>query len=83
MVRFVFWSAVAIGFIWLVKTSVETADDYKCVEQDYVVQQYDTLWGIAERFCDGNIEVAVDDLVSARGSATVIVGQVVEIRNND
>jgi hypothetical protein len=80
-VRVIFWTAVAFGLIWLVSTSVGSWDKYECVETNVVVQPYDTMWAIAEKYCDGNIEVAVADLISAHGSATVIVGQTIEVRN--
>ena len=81
-VRIVFWGSLALGFGWLATTSISNWDNYTCVETDIIVQPYDTLWGIAETYCDGNIEVAVSDLASAHGSDTVRVGQLIEVRNN-
>jgi len=80
-VRVAFWSLVAFGLIWLVNTSVSTWDKYTCVDTDVVVQPYDTMWAIAEEYCDGNIEVAVADLISSHGSSIIIVGQTIEVRN--
>jgi len=80
-VRIAFWGALAFGLAWLAVSSVNAWDDYTCVETDVVVQPHDTMWGIATEYCDGNIEVAVDDLVKRHGSATVYVGQTIEVRN--
>lgn len=82
-VRTFFWSSLAVGFVWLVTASVSRWDNYTCVETDVIVQPYDTLWGIAEKYCNGNIEVAVQDLITSHGSDTVRVGQVVKVSNDD
>lgn len=81
MVRFLFWGTIALGLIWLVVSSVSSWENYECVETDVVVQPLDTMWSIAEEYCEGNIEVAVSDLISSNGSSTVVVGQVVKVRN--
>jgi hypothetical protein len=79
MVRFVFWGTVALGSFLLVKSSVDSWDNYSCEPTQVVVEQYDTLWAIVERNCDGSIQSAVDDLVEKRGTELVRIGQVVEL----
>lgn len=80
-VRILFWGTLAFGLVWLAVSSVNAWDDYTCVETDVVAEPYDTMWGIAVEYCDGNIESAVNDLVLRHGSATVRVGQTIEVRN--
>ena len=82
-VRIVFWGSLAVGFVWLATTSISHWDNYTCIEADVIVQPSDTLWSIAEAYCDGNLEVAVSDLISTHGSDTVLVGQLVRVRNSD
>lgn len=82
-VRFVFWTSVAFGLIWLLATSFSRLGDYKCYEADVVVLPYETLWAIAEEYCEGDIRSAVQDLITENGSASLQIGQVVKVRNND
>ena len=82
-VRIVFWGSLAVGFVWLATTPISHWDNYTCIEADVIVQPSDTLWSIAEAYCDGNIETAVSDLISTHGSDTVLVGQLVRVRNSD
>lgn len=78
-VRLAFWTTVALGSFWLAKTSIESWDNYKCDPTQVVVEQYDTLWAIAERNCTGSIQSAVHDLVEKRGTELVRIGQVIEL----
>jgi hypothetical protein len=57
-------TGVAVG-VW----SVITHDDYKCERVRYLVNEGDTLWSIASRYCDGNIQSATDDLVETYGTS--------------
>ena len=82
-VRIVFWGSLAVGFGWLATTSISHWDNYTCIEADIIAQRSDSLWSIAETYCDGNIQSAVSDLISAHGSDTVLVGQLVRVRNSD
>lgn len=79
MVRVVFWGAVALGSLWLAKSSIENWDNYKCHTERVVVEEYDTLWAVVENNCEGSIETAVNDLITKRGTEVVIVGQVIEL----
>ena len=82
-VRITFWSSLAVGFGWLATTSISNWDNYICVDIDIIAQPYDSYWSIAETYCDGNMQSAVSDLISAHGSDTVRVGQLIKVRNND
>lgn len=79
MVRFVFWGTVALGSLWLIKSSIESWDNYKCHTTQVVVEPNDTLWAIVQRNCDGSIESAVNDLVQKRGTEVVRIGQVIQL----
>lgn len=66
-------TGVAVG-VW----SVATHDDYTCESVKVVVNDGDTLWDIATRYCDGNIQSATDDLADKYGTA-LHKWQVVEV----
>lgn len=66
-------TGIAVG-VW----SVATHDDYTCENVKVVVNDGDTLWGIATRYCDGNIQQATDDLADEYGTA-LRKWQVVEV----
>ncbi len=50
--------------------------DYECHEATVIVQQYQTLWGIASELCTGEVSKAVDDLVDKYGT-TIHAGQAI------
>lgn len=41
---------------------------FACEPIEHTVQYGDTLWSIAETYCDGNLQVATDKLVDAYGT---------------
>lgn len=79
MVRVAFWGAVALGSLWLAKSSIESWDNYKCQPAQVAVEQYDTLWSIVENNCEGSTESAVHDLIKKRGTEVVRIGQIIEL----
>jgi len=79
VVRFAFWSSLGLSVGLLAKISIESWDNYDCHPKQVVVEQYDTLWAIAERNCKGSIQRAVDDLVDERGTTIVRIGETVEL----
>lgn len=81
VVRFAFWSSLGLGLGLLAKTSIERLDNYKCHPTQVVIEQYDTLWAVAERNCTGSIQSAVHDLVKKHGTTVVRIGQVIELTN--
>lgn len=52
--------------------------NYKCEQGAHVAQEGDSLWRIAERFCTGEIDSAVSDMVAVHGSS-IRVGQQVTL----
>ena len=51
-------------------------DKYNCDNRQYEVADGDTLWRIAERFCQGNIQSATDDAVKTYGNG-LSVGMII------
>ena len=47
---------------------LQTLDDFSCEAEPRTVLESDTLWGIAESKCDGNIQSVVDNLVDVYGT---------------
>ena len=79
VVRMCFWSSVIAGTAFLISDAVRRLHAYRCEPTAVVVSDYDTLWSIAERYCDGSIRSAVDDLISSRGTSIVTVGDVIRL----
>lgn len=48
---------------------------------EHTVQYGDTLWSIAETYCDGNLQVATDKLVGAYGT-TIQLGDRIYLPTN-
>lgn len=64
--------ATAIGVlvvlsVALVFARVQAMDNFTCEPNPHIVSYGDTLWAIAEAKCDGNIQVAVNNLVEVYG----------------
>ena len=50
--------------------------DYQCEQVAHVAQEGDSLWRIAERFCTGEIDSAVDAMAAVHGTSIRIGQQV-------
>lgn len=69
--------AVTVAFAYGSKRS----ESFACLPTEHTVQYGDTLWGIAETYCDGNIQVASDKLVTAYGT-TIQLGERIFLPSN-
>ena len=59
-----------------------TREGFSCGTSSHVVVEGDTLWGIAEDNCSGNIQKASDDLLKVYGSP-LEVGNTVYLPKSD
>ena len=70
-VKSVLLSVLAISslfFAWkFLQQGYEVIESYSCDSRNVLVQEGDTLWGIARENCSGNIGSAVDDLYDQYG----------------
>ena len=55
-----------------------TTPAYVCSEAPVVVQEGDTLWRIAERHCDGDMQEITDELVQSYGTV-IQPGQIIQL----
>jgi hypothetical protein len=72
--------AVILIFEW--RKLDEEVSRYSCANTQVVVQEGDTLFDIAAALCDGNISVAVDDLVDTYGT-DIWPGQKIQLRSTN
>jgi len=61
-------SVLSVLSVALVIARVQEMDNFTCDGAPHRVNYGDTLWAIAEMKCDGNIQVAVDNLVEVYGT---------------
>lgn len=59
-----------------------TKEGFSCSTASHVVVEGDTLWGIAEDNCSGNIQKVSDDLVKAYG-LPLAVGKTIYLPKSD
>jgi len=64
---------VTIGLVFVAMTlsigyASKRAGAFTCEPVEHTVQYGDTLWRIAETYCDGSIQHATDKLVNAYGT---------------
>lgn len=62
------WVAVGGAVFALLGYLSQRAQAFSCDAEPHTVQYGDTLWGIAEAKCDGNLEAVTDNLVAVYGS---------------
>lgn len=82
MRKFITTLLILAGITALMVIASDTADEFTCDPDAYTVTYGDTLWAIAERNCDGNIQFVTDNLVTVYGS-TIHNGQVVWLPESD
>lgn len=66
--------AGAIGFFWLMEATKSPAF---CRIPVVTAQAGDDVWGLAEKYCEGEMREVVDKIVSLNGSSQIMPGQVV------
>ena len=69
---------IAMGLI----TILSSQEKYSCNTLSHVVVEGDTLWGIAEDNCSGNIQKVSDDLVKVYG-LPLEVGKIIYLPKSD
>ena len=69
---------IAMGLI----TILISQEKYSCNTLSHVVVEGDTLWGIAEDNCSGNIQKVSDDLVKVYG-LPLEVGKIIYLPKSD
>lgn len=66
------FTLLLIGLVIAVTLSIgyggKQAEAFTCDPTEHIVQYGDTLWAIAEKYCDGNIQHATDKLVRVYGT---------------
>ena len=72
---------VGAGLIWLGHDAQARADHFECDgTTEVIVEQGDTLWGIARTHCDGNQQAAVYALRELNGGdPSLQIGQKVRL----
>lgn len=68
---------LALAFVGIATAFVigeETSNNFNCELTPHIVQQGNTLWGIAENKCDGDIQRVTDKLVEVYGT-NIQIGQ--------
>lgn len=58
--------ALAVAATLLIVSAL--TPDFDCNNTLLIVNEGDTVWSIAERFCTGNIQAAVDAIVAEYGT---------------
>jgi len=77
--RKVFFVALAaVAAVGLVKIAQESGK-YTCNSSTVTVQAGQTLHGIAQANCSGNVVNAMDDLVLSFGTSTIYPGQEIQL----
>jgi hypothetical protein len=71
--------AVALCFVLVKGYAHMTGTHYDCPNEAVLVEQGDTLWGILETHCDGDIREAVYDVLRLVGTTDVYPGQWVQL----
>ena len=71
--------AVALCFVLVKGYAHVTGTHYDCPNEAVLVEQGDTLWGILETHCDGDIREAVYDVQKRDGTTTVYPAQRVQL----
>ncbi len=73
-----FVALAAIAVAGLVKVAQESGK-YTCNSSSVTVREGQTLHGIAQANCSGNVVNAMDDLVLSRGTSTIYPGQEIQL----
>jgi len=74
----ILFSGIALGLAIMFATK----ESFSCNTSSHVVVEGDTLWGIAENNCSGNIQKVSDDLVKVYG-LPLEVGKTVYLPKSD
>lgn len=75
-----FIALAAIAVAGLVKVAQESGK-YTCNSSSVTVREGQTLHGIAQANCSGNVVNAMDDLVLSLGTSTIYPGQEIQFPN--
>ena len=73
-----FATLAAVAAVGLVKIMQESGK-YTCNSPAVTVQEGQTLHGIAQANCSGNVVNAMDDLVLSLGTSTIYPGQEIQL----
>lgn len=76
-------SAFIIGFlVWVWNDFNHRMVEFTCDSREVIVHEYDTIWGIVNANCSGNVSVAVDRMVEKYGT-NIQVGQHIFLLANE
>lgn len=75
-------AGVAVALFGAIAIGSAKGERFTCDTDPHTVVANDTLWSIAERKCDGNIQVVTDKLVAVYGT-TIQSGQHIYLPSNE
>lgn len=76
-IKVAFWFSLALGVVGIqIYNSLQPP--YTCEAKSVNAVYGDTLWYLAERYCEGQISLAVDDMVERYGT-TIYPNDLIEL----